>query len=227
MWSARSFSNYIGVPELVRLTKAPFLELFARADTPPKQLCSYANWLTVMALANQAHDAGYPFTMTEIRSVLRRADERALQNVAHRLALEMEKAKPGRKIEVWRNSVGPVFQGIWPLDIDLQTPATTFKLVQILRATDDAFPEAADVITPFIRPERPGRHHTVFSISKADDILYTSSPSKMLELVSTVVGDPPPASVYALTQVLTRIRAADPNLANTREFGRLTRYAAP
>jgi hypothetical protein len=227
MWSARSFSNFIGAPKLIGLMKAPFLELFGRTDTPPEQLRAYAQWLTTIALANQEHDAGYPIAMTEMRTALRRAGEKALPNVGHRLAVEMEKAPPDQKVARWRSAVGPVFQGIWPLDVELQTAASTFKLVQILRATGEAFPEAADVIIPFIRPERPGRHSAVYSIAKADQILFTSSPAKMLDLLSAVVGDPPPASVHALQQALARIQAADPKLADTRRFQKLRSCAAP
>ncbi len=227
MWSARNFSNYIGAPQLIGLTKASFLGLLHRADTPPEQLRVYAEWLTVLALVNQADNAGYPITMMEMRSVLRKAGEKALPSVAHRLAVEMEKARPDEKAARWQNVVGPVFQGIWPLDVELQTAALTFKLVQILRATGEAFPEAADVIIPFIRPDRPGRHSTVYSIAKADDVLFSSSPAKMLNLISAVVGDPPPASVHALQQALTRIQAADPKLADTQRFQKLSRYASP
>jgi hypothetical protein len=111
-----------------------------------------------IVLANQAHDAGYPLTAPEARSALRQAGARSLADVGHRLAIEMEKAKPNEKIARWRNVVAPVFQSIWPLDIELQTTSSTFKLVQILRACGNAFPEAADVIIPFIKSEDPGRH---------------------------------------------------------------------
>ena len=227
MWSARNFSNYIGAPQLIGLTKASFLGLLHRADTPPEQLRVYAEWLTVIALVNQEDNAGYPITMMEIRSVLRKAGEKALPSVAHRLVVEMEKANPDEKVARWRNVVGPVFQGIWPLDVELQTAASTFKLVQILLATGEAFPEAADVIKPFIRPDHPGHHSTVYSIANSDDVLFSASPAKMLDLLSVVVGDPPPASVYALQQALTRIQAADSKLADTRQFQKLSSYAAP
>jgi hypothetical protein len=227
MWSARSFSPEIGGPELFKLMKRPFLDLFARSDTPPEQLWVFADWITAIALANQSGSADYPLTMMEMRSALRRAGERVLQRVAHRLAREMENANPDKKIGVWRDVVGPVFEGIWPLDVELQTPATTFKLVQILRATGEAFPNAADVIIPFIRPERPEQHTTVHSMANADDILFTSSPAKMLDLLRAVVGDRSPGSVYGLKKALGRIQIAEPKLADTREFQKLSRYAAP
>jgi hypothetical protein len=63
--------------------------------------------------------------------------------------------------------VGPVFTGIWPLDAELQSSTNSFTLVQILRAAGNAFPEAADIMIPFIRAEDPQRHTSVFSIAEA------------------------------------------------------------
>src|SRR6185312_11479775 len=111
-----------------------------------------------------------------------------LSSVGHRLAIEMGAAKPETKIAHWQDVVGPVFESIWPLDADLQSPNFTFNLVHILRASGNAFPQAADVIIPFIRAEDPRQHMSIFSISTADDVLYASSPEKMLDLVAAVVG---------------------------------------
>jgi hypothetical protein len=37
-WAARSYSNYIGSPELLSLTKRPFLEMFRRNDVAAEDL---------------------------------------------------------------------------------------------------------------------------------------------------------------------------------------------
>src|SRR4029079_3691164 len=134
-------------------------------------------------IANQAHRVGYPLTSTEARAALRRAGINALSSVGHRLAVEMGGGTPEQKALRWRTIVGPVFQAIWPLDVELQTSATTYKLTQILMATGDAFAEAANVIIPFIRPEEARAHSTVFSIAEAPAELYALSPSTMLDLV--------------------------------------------
>jgi hypothetical protein len=119
-----------------------------------------------------------------------------------------------------------VFRSVWPLDVELQTSATTFKLVQILLATGEAFSEACDVIIPFIRPEERRDGTTVFSISQASDDLYQASPSKMLDMIAAVVGEARPGSVYALGKALLRLRTIDPSLGDTRKFQRLLTYAS-
>ena len=150
-----------------------------------------------------------------------------MASVGHRLAIEVERGTPAERAERWRNVVGPVFQAIWPLDVELQTSATTFKLVQLLCATGDAFAEAADVILPFIRPEGERAHTTVYSIAHAPIEFFKAAPSKVLDLLAAVVGDPPPRSVYMLGGALSQLKEAAPDLVHTRKFQKLQTYASP
>jgi hypothetical protein len=224
-WAARKYSN-IGSPELFGLTKKPFLEIFGRSNLPSDELRTFADWLTVIYIVNRSRKKEiYPISATEGRAALRRAGVEALSSVGHRLAIEMEAAPPEQKVERWRDIIAPVFNAIWPLDIDLQSHVTTFKLVQILRATGEVFPEAADVIIPFVRPDNPQSQSAIFSISEAPDSLYKSSPEKILDLIAAVVGEPTPRSVYALDKALSRVRAFAPSLAETRKFQKLLSYA--
>ena len=226
VWNARKYSNYIGSPRLFELTKASFLELFGWPEMAEDDLRVYGEWLAIIMIANRSKNAGYPITPTEARSALRAAGVRALSSVGDRLAVEMETAKPEEKIAHWQNVVGPVFESIWPLDAELQSPSSAFKLVQILRESGDAFPKAAEVIVPFIRPEDPHQHPSIYSISNADDVIYASSPDKMLDLVAAVVGDASTRVDYDLMKVLDRIREHAPRLANTRKFQRLVSLAS-
>jgi hypothetical protein len=138
----------------------------------------------------------------------------------------MQGAKSDEKIRRWQTVVGPVFRAIWPLDVELQTAAATFKLVQILLATGDAFPEAADAIIPFIRPDDQPSNSTIFSVARAPDALFDAAPTKMLNMIEAVVGEPPPGSVYALGTALSRLRAIAPALADSRKFQKLLTYSS-
>jgi|SRR5208282_4543167 len=225
-WSARKYSNYIGSPELFDLMKRSFLALFGRPEIAEDDLRVFGDWLTLIMIANQARNAGYPITTMEARSALRSAGVRALSSVGHRLAIEMQAIKSEEKSAFWRNVIGPVFESIWPLDAELQSANSTFELVQILLATGDAFSQAADVVIPFIRPEDPRQYLSTYSISTADEVVYASSPEKMLELIAAVVGEPDPQGVYGLMGVLHRIRKHAPRLADTRKFQRLVSLAS-
>jgi hypothetical protein len=220
-WSARKYSGYIGSPSLFAQTKDWFLELFTRPDIGEEDLRVFIDWLVAIVIANRKKGAGYPLSGPEARSALRAAGERALPSAGHRLAREMEAAPPDDKMRHWDEIVGPVFEAVWPLDADLQSPRSTFKLVQILMATGDAFPRAADVVIPFIRPEDASGHTSVFSISKAHDEIYLSAPEKVLELLAAVIGTEPFARVYGLEKVLERVREASPSLVHTKRYQRL------
>jgi hypothetical protein len=225
VWSARRYSTYIGSPELFGLAKKPFLEMFERSDIPAEDLRTFADWLAAILLAKQ-EGVPYPLASSEARTALRHAGVEALSSVGHRLAMAMESAPPAEKTVRWRSVVGPVFQGIWPLDVELQTGESTFKLVQILRATGSAFGEAADTIVPFIQPEDPRRHSSVFSIAESTDDLYRVAPTKMLDLLSAVVGDAQAGSVYALSKALSKLEAADAELVKTRKYQKLMTAAS-
>jgi hypothetical protein len=220
IWSARKFSSYIGSPELFDLFKKPLLQMFGRSEAA-EHLETFADWLVAILIANREDGAGYSLPDVEARAALRKAGPRALTSVAHRLAIEMERGLPDQKRTRWRDVVGSVFQAIWPLDADLQTSSTTFELVRILLTTGDAFPEAADVILPFIRADEPRSQTTVYSISSAPDAFYKSAPAKLLDVVAAVVGEAPPGSVYALAGVLERLCVADPQIADKRKFQKL------
>ena len=227
MWSARKYSNHIGSFELFRLTKEAFTELFSRPDVPEEERRVFSDWLAAILLANQAGKAGYALTTSEVRSILRRAGYSSLSSFAHRLAIEMESANGQQKQRVWNEIVGPVFQGSWPLDVELQTPRATFKLVQILLATGAAFSAAATAIIPFIRSESPRDHTSIYSISQTGEDLYRVAPDKMLDLLSAIAGDAPDRSLYGLSTALHKLQLAAPQLAHTKQFQRLAMQATP
>lgn len=220
-WSARKYARYIGSTELFRLTKQPFLSLFERKDVSDEDIRIYASWLTTIMIANQADESGYPITSAEARSLLRKAGVKSLSSVAHGLAMEMERAKTEEKLLKWRDVVGPVFQSIWPLDVELQTSASTFKLVQILRASGAAFPHAVEVILPFIRPDDHRGRSTVNSVSSFDDMLYSSFPERMLDLIAAVVGERAGHGAHGVGKALELICTNAPQLTSTKKYQRL------
>lgn len=227
MWSARKYSNHIGSSKLFELTKQPFLEMFDRNDVGEEDIRVFSDWLGLILIVNQLGRADYPLIPSEARTALRRAGHSSLSSFAHRLAIEMESAKDNEKVHMWTDIIGPVFKGAWPLDIELQSSKETFKLVQLLRATGDAFPEAVEVILPFVRAEDPRGHTSIYSLSQAGSSFYALAPEKMLELLSAVVGDAPPQSIYGLRTALVKLSNADPKLVQTKRFQKLESRASP
>ncbi len=83
------------------------------------------------------------------------------------------------------------------------------------------------MILPFIRPEEKQAHRTVYSITQAPIEFFQTAPSKVLDLLAAVVGNPPPGSVYMLGGALSRLKEAAPDLVHTRKFQKLQTYASP
>ncbi|SHL46845.1 hypothetical protein [Bradyrhizobium lablabi] len=225
MWSARKYANHIGSPRLFSLTKKPFVELFSRQEVATEDIRVFSDWLGVILVVNQAGKTEYPLTTTEVRSILRTSGNESLWSFAHRMAVEMESAKPAEKKLVWQNIVRPAFEGAWPLDAELQSPRTTFKLVQLLLATGEAFGAAAPIIIPFIRPEDARAHSSVFSISEADPAIYGVAPDQMLNLLSAVAGNAPYQSLYGMDKALEKLQEKTPQLAGTKAFQKLKMQA--
>ena len=224
-WSARSRAGAVGTPRLFALTKAGLLEMLTRPDVSEELRNRYAEWLTVAVLGNQEHRTGYDVTAAEARAVLRRAGAKVLPTVAHRLADEMESVTPDKKMAQWQNVVGPVFVGLWPLDHELQTAASTSKLLQLLLATGAAFPLAAKHIVPFTQVEDTSRYGTVYAISRCDEDVMAAAPAVMLDVVGAVVGSPSRPGIVGLGRLLDRIKEADPNLVETRKYQALLQFA--
>jgi hypothetical protein len=226
-WAARKYSRHIGSPRLFELTKPSLLALFGRSDVAAEDIAKFAEWLASIIITNLKRGANvYALTPIEAKAALRRAGAGALPSVGHLIALEMERAKPEEKVTCWRSVVQPALEGIWPLDVELQSRLGTFKLVQTLLATGNAFPQAAEVIIPLLQTNDPQSHSTVFSIAQAPQALYATGPEQMLKLVSAIVGDVGSRSVFSLRKVLDRIRDVQPSLSASRKFQKLSAQAA-
>ncbi|MEA2975682.1 MAG: hypothetical protein QOF19_1202 [Alphaproteobacteria bacterium] len=226
MWSARKYSNHIGSSKLFELTKQPFLEMFARNDVGEEDIRVFSDWLGLILIVNRLGKADYPLIPSEVRTALRQAGHSSLSSFAHRLAIEMESVKTSEKVQMWTDIIGPIFKSAWPLDLELQSSKETFKLVQLLRATGDAFPQAVEVILPFVRAEDPRGHTSIYSLSEAGLSFYALAPEKMLELLSAIVGDAPPQSIYSLRTVLDKLSKANPKLVQTKRFQKLESQAS-
>jgi hypothetical protein len=202
------------------------LELFSRNEPSKEDRRVFADWLGVILVSNISHNNEYPLTLMEARSVLRQVDPEALSSFAHRLAIEMQGAEKGEKEKVWKEYIGPVFLGAWPLDAEIQSERHTFKLVQMLAATGKAFGEAADIVLPFIRSEEKQYHTSMFPLADASNEVYLSAPKKMLNLLAIIAGDAPPQSVFSLREALDKLRAAAPETATSKKFLKLEKQAA-
>jgi signal transduction histidine kinase len=86
-----------------------------------------------------------------------------MASVGHRLAIEMERATPAEQAERWRTVIGPVFQTIWPLDVELQTTKGRARFLSIMqeqarrmaRLIDDLLSLSRIELNAHRRPDAP------------------------------------------------------------------------
>ena len=109
------------------------------------------------------------------------------------------------------------FRGSWPLDHDLQTSASTFKLVQLLLATDPHF-------------RRRPSYHTLRSGGPEQGAIPRFMPSPDASTRSSIRSRCHAGGfggsgrqhfktrIFSLGKALERIRQADSNLVNHRKF---------
>jgi hypothetical protein len=220
-WSARRYSPTIGPPTLFKLTKKPFLDLFGQSGFPAEAVRIFAEWLIIILLQNAQGAGPYELSFAEVRFALRRAGPQSLANVAHRLGLEMERVAKDKKSVFWLNVIGPIFDGVWPLDTDLQTVKANFSLVKLVLAAGEAFTLAVDAVSPFIQSEKSQEGTSLFLLSQAPNELYELHPKRMLNLLSLLVGSSPGGDIYHLRIALSRIDKAAPDLVQTKQYQRL------
>lgn len=101
------------------------------------------------------------------------------------------------------------------------------RVVQILRATGEALPEAAETIIPFVRAESGQSFTTIFSLSQESDAFFQMAPKTVLDLIAAIVGDAAPGSVFSLGPTLPRLQDLAPDLAATRKSQKLLIAASP
>jgi len=226
VWESLKYSKYIRSPGLFGLIKKPFLEMFGRSGVTSDELRTFAEWSP--RFPSRTDPARMTFTRLRRPRRVPRCGEPVWMRFRALDTAWLWKWKRRRRSR--RRSGGERLSVLsfrrFGRSTSMQSHASTFKLAQILMATGEAFPEAAEVIIPFIRPDDPRSQLTIFSIAEAPKQLYALSPSKMIDLVAAVVGEASPGSVFALSKALSRIRALEPSLANTRKFQRLLRYAS-
>jgi hypothetical protein len=229
VWESRRFAGSTMSPRFFQLTKAAFMGAFGRSDLQYESLSHLVDCLTFFVILNKYRDDQiYDVSMIEARAAIRRAGAAALPSVGSRLAIEMKAIEPQEKLSRWRSLIRPVFEAIWPFDPELQSHQSTSRLIDLLLASGEAFSEAIEFIAPFVQQDRQPSHSVIlFSLVKADEAFYIAAPERMLDLFYAVVGEAASGSVSRLSEALSRVAAAAPDLTHTRKFQKLLGFAAP
>lgn len=125
----------------------------------------------------------------------------------------------------WRETIGPYFSAVYPLDAALRSPATSRDLSHMALDSGEAFPEVVDAIRDLLVPyELYNLAHSLRFESKHSDLVKTQ-PLAFLRLASALIDPkafPVPPDLQAL---LNDTRTALPSVVEEPEYIRLSGLA--
>jgi hypothetical protein len=218
---------------LFNALKPAALAAFERQELSSDEIEGIMSKLLSVAIWHQRGKASeYDLTTTEIRRALTVGRSSARQNVSWNLWRMMAKAENGigkedddgaipDKPTRWRTVVGPLFQGIWPLDARLRSKSTTQNLVLMALECEDAFPEAVDAIIDVIVPYQFYQISNSLRFEDKHSGLVRRHPRAFIKLTNALI-DPAAFPVpNDLPRLLDDCVAADPTVAHDPAYVRL------
>jgi SIR2-like protein len=207
LWSPRLY------PPLFELLKPEFLDTarhYAELGTHGRQ---YAALLTFAAL--EPHDT---FTTDELKAATKALPEEGRQKVAQTLVVALEGAGEQRA-EYWHNRILPYWRTIWPKSRDYKTQALSASLAGLCIAAREAFPQALEVLRPWLQPI--GSDMIVYHLDQGK--LSSRYPADVLEFLNIVV-DTHRSPPHGLAKCLDDIKTANPELEEDGRFQSLMEF---
>jgi hypothetical protein len=120
--------------------------------------------------------------------------------------------------ERWRTDFSCIFEAIWPADKSRQTSQASVPLAKLAVSAGEAFPEALDLIAPYIVPLDEDWPSIFFATREEAKPIVDRFPRHTLDLLWKLLKPATRGQSNDLAQVLDRIAAADQNLIKDRRF---------
>ena len=222
MWAARAYDDF-GSVELFEALKEPFLELLLRNDVDHDVKRNMTQRLVIAAIHTLRPEGNRLVELPEVRRVLRRADALVRRTAAWRLRLELEKGDYLERGKTWRELIGPVFEAIWPPDVDLRDAECSDNLVRLALAAGDAVDEAADAVLPYLVKHQESIQIFYFETDENNRPIAAQHSATIVKLLDAVV-DNNVSQPYRdfLREVLDRLASVNDTIISNRHYSRLT-----
>lgn len=180
---------------LLRAYKESFLKAFTSIWEMPSEYMR--NFCSLFALVS-VHDM-QEIGEDEIRSVLRGTSKKSLQMIARHWQRILDAAGDGRE-ELWQKKIGPLLEECWPKEGREEDSFTSEALAELVCHTGDAFPEAVELVLPFL---------TLCGTNVFMDIqrtgVHKDYPRETLKLLRKLHGRGP-SEAYGLEELLNEIK---------------------
>lgn len=215
LWLAYAWSPTIG-PNLLAALKEDFLEAlrqYSEMDDAAENL--------VGLFVSICLEAPHELTVDEVDGVVKGLPENGLVEIVDRLAQRL-KGTPDEQAALWRDKIAPWLRDYWPRSSGRNTSATSRALVEVARQSGSAFPDAVDLLTPYLKPVA---ERILWHIE--DDGLAAKWPDKTFALLAKIVSRETlkPWERPTLRKILDKLQEVSPTTRSKSEFQTLYKIA--
>ena len=214
LWEAYFWTARCSV-DLLAAFKKLFLGVLQKRELIPERV--HDNAITLFV--RMAIPTGRGIDSDDSKSILRRLGPQGLTYAA--MALRDILAGAGDKsLALWRDSVGPWFEKVWPMRPTDRSPELSARLAWMACEAGEAFPDAVNAIKDAITQDE--HNFVLFELTQKEEEcgLVSRYPSASLVLIRSVSHDG--SDKKLLRKLLELISKADPKLVECDCFRRLS-----
>lgn len=232
MWKANS-SGGTGSASLFNALKTSLLDMIIHPDLGGIEtdgLVGRIVWVLIQRKLDLASVQNCELNLEEIRDLLAQGPSQILEHFAWQLRDRQSHGLPASwpiddrfisKSERWRKLIEPIFNVIWPVDAGKRTENATRELVHMVMDTDDAFPDAVDLVVGYLKPYRLyALKYDLLQGSEQSEMLK-HYPRHILKLANALVDLQSPPLPIDLGEFLDNCLIADSSIANDPVYLRL------
>ena len=219
-WSAQVGNDGLLSQDLFSLLKTDFVQFIDQENLDSDLFEFFIKQLVKMAVSNQSCNVDFDIKFSEIRKLLRRAGERSLPIVASELLNELNRVAPSDRSAHWSKVVGPVFNGIWPLDTIKQTARANDSLIDMIckLKSKTVFLDAYSTVSRFVQTNKSQSTLSINTLAELGSRQINFAPKYILDLLSCVIGEKPVKQHRELSMLLTKIKKWNQDLRIQRNF---------
>ena len=222
MWVSFAGGGHIGTARLFNAVKARMLEAFAQPTMADHDLEGLMIQLLTIAIAHRRSElADYLLSSAEIKRALSAAPPGLRAIAAWRFWREMEGGAPTEKAARWRQTIGPIFQEIWPLDARFRDDQVSERLVLMCLECGEAFDEAVDAVIDFLVPFPLYLLAHTLRLEKYHEELVTRYPKPAIRLANALIDPARYPIPNDLAQFLELCVDIDPSAESEPSYKRL------
>ena len=124
--------------------------------------------------------------------------------------------------EMWRTSIGPLFDAVWPKERELRDSSCTHRLIDLAVRAGGEFPAALDRLKPYLLPF-DGGHARLGTLASSG--ASGKFPQETLALIWLVCGPGSHGTFVGIAKIIDQLIAADPDIEVDRRLQWLERHA--